>query len=152
MLLIETRCSFTWFNLMQWIFPQSIRLAKFQKLSNTLSARLWRNFHKIPMERLNPTEGNLAKLIKTGACGSLSYSCITHPSTPTITYVLGAGDSVGGRDMTHTHTHICIFAWICKKDTLGENTRSLVKVVTMWGRRKWSRQERSEISRVHLVH
>ena len=80
-------------------------MAKFQKLSNTLSARLWRNFHKIPMEGLTPTEGNLAKLIKTGACGSLSYSCITHPSTPTIMYVLGAGDSVGGRDITHTHTH-----------------------------------------------
>ena len=57
------------------------------------------------MEGLTPTEGNLAKLIKTGACGSLSYSCITHPSTPTIMYVLGAGDSVGGRDMTHTHIY-----------------------------------------------
>lgn len=131
--------------------PQSIRLAKFQKLSNTLSARLRRSFHTIPTEGLSPTEGNLAKLIKTATCGSLSYSYITPPSTPTITHVLSAGDSMkGGRDITHTHT--CIFAWICKKDTLGEDIRSLVKVVTKWGRRKWSRQEGNEISRVHLVH
>ena len=58
------------------------------------------------MEGLSPTEGNLAKLIKTATCGSLSYSYITPPSTPTVTHVLSAGDSMkGGRDITHTHTH-----------------------------------------------